>query len=81
MAKAETMLGTIKTICENYGFIREDDSRLDYFFHISELRNCKIADLKPGLIVEFFGLIEDYGRNTGKRKAVDVILLDKADGK
>jgi len=73
---AKTLRGTIRTVKQNFGFIREELTRQDYFFHVSELVNCKFVDLEPGLEVEFFGLIEEKGQNQGKRKAHDVVLID-----
>lgn len=76
---AKTLRGTIRAVKQNFGFIREKLTRRDYFFHISELVNCKFQDLKPGFEVEFFGLVEENGPNQGKRKAHDVVLLTPAD--
>ena len=76
---AKTLRGTIRAIKQGYGFIRDELTRQDHFFHKSELVKCNFDELEPGAAVEFFGLIEDKPPHQGRRKAHDVVLINPAD--
>lgn len=55
------MIGTIaRTNHESYGFIKSEDG-VDYFFHKSALRNCKMEDLEQGRGVTFEAAEGDKG--------------------
>ena len=70
----ESRQGTVKHIDrkKKYGFIRDDNSRQDLFFHANEVTDNGFDGLQVGSIVSFFA-IPDYGKQEGKFKAVDVI--------
>ena len=71
----ETMTGRIRKLSKRgFGFIREEESRDDYFFHKDELIDSNFDDLEVAQQVEFFGKTETAGRNLGKFKAVDIAI-------
>jgi cold shock protein len=48
------MQGTIKKLTDkNFGFITQDDSRTDLFFHANELVDCDFSELREGDVVSF----------------------------
>ena len=71
---AKTLTGTIRALYGTYGFVREEVSRRDFFFHQSELVNASFRDLRPGMTVEFFGIRDERERYKGKLRAVDVVI-------
>jgi CspA family cold shock protein len=48
------MQGTIKKLTDkNFGFISQEDSEKDLFFHASELEGVDFSDLREGDAVSF----------------------------
>ena len=48
------MQGTIKKLTDkNFGFIAQEDSEQDLFFHANELAGTEFSDLKEGDAVTF----------------------------
>jgi CspA family cold shock protein len=48
------MQGTIKKLTDkNFGFIAQEDSEQDLFFHANELAGIEFSDLKEGDAVTF----------------------------
>ena len=48
------MQGTIKKLTDkNFGFISQEDSEKDLFFHASELEGVEFSDLREGDAVTF----------------------------
>ncbi len=48
------MQGTIKKLTDkNYGFITQDDTATDLFFHANELVDCDFTELREGDAVTF----------------------------
>ena len=48
------MQGTIKKLTDkNFGFIAQEDSEQDLFFHANELAGVEFSDLKEGDAVTF----------------------------
>lgn len=46
--------GTVKTLTDKgFGFIKREGETKDLFFHSSQLRNAKFAELKVGDALEF----------------------------
>jgi len=68
---SETRTGTVRRIIEDrgFGFIRDDESREDLFFHASELVNVKFEDLKTGDRVAF-----RVGEHVGRSCCLDVVV-------
>ncbi len=48
------MQGTIKKLTDkNFGFISQEGSTTDFFFHASELVDCDFSELREGDAVTF----------------------------
>jgi len=71
---ATTRSGTVKSLPHerNFGFIREDVSKEDIFFHKDELIDTEMQDLELGDRVVFFVTREAGGYNKGELKCIEV---------
>ena len=71
---ATTRSGTVKRLPpeRNFGFIREDVSKEDIFFHKEELIDMELEDLALGDRVIFFVIREAGGNNKGELKCIEV---------
>lgn len=68
LVEAELRTGTVKKKANKFGFIRDEKSRRDVFFHESELIDCSFNELQKGDQVVFLATLD----KKGKLRAVDV---------
>ena len=77
---AETRSGVVKILVDVdeekgrcYGFIRDSESKVDIYFHESELVDVGFDELKAGDHVLYFVIRQTSGKNAGKLQAIEVV--------